>query len=61
MSLYDNRTDAQAGLSDEEVACLIFRSCGANLGVTYNLDAIFRSPNHKLTCGFCTGEKKVAS
>ena len=61
MSLYDNRTDAQAGLSDEEFACLIFRSCGARNGITYNLSAIFRSPNHKLTCGFCTGEKQVAS
>ena len=60
MSLFSNRSDSQAGLSDEEFACLIFRSCGDNLGVTYNLSGIFRSPNHKLTCGFCTGEKQVA-
>ena len=60
MSLFSNRSDSQAGLADEEFACLIFRSCGDNLGVTYNLSGIFRSPNHKLTCGFCTGEKQVA-
>jgi len=60
MSLSDNRSDSMAGLSDEEFACLIFRSCGDALGTTYNLDGIFRSGNHKLTCGFCTGEKQVA-
>jgi len=55
MSLSDNRSDSQAGLSDEEFACLLFRSCGADLS------GIFRTENHTLTCGFCTGEKKVAS
>ena len=60
MSVFDNRSDSQAGLSDEEFACLVFRSCGETLGTTYNLNGIFRSPNHQLTCGFCTGEKKVA-
>lgn len=55
MSLSANRSEAQAGLSDEEFACLLFRSCGADLS------GIFRTPNHKLTCGFCTGEKQVAS
>jgi len=54
MSVYDNRTDSQAGLTDEEFACLIFRSCGANLS------GIFREPSHKESCGFCNGSKKVA-
>lgn len=61
MSLHANSSDSQAGLSDEEFACLIFRSCGERNGITYNLGGVFRSPNHVLTCGFCTGEKKVAS
>ena len=60
MTMYDNRTDAQAGLTDEEFACLIYRSCGDNLGMTYNLSGIFRDPSHKVTCGFCNGSKKVA-
>lgn len=52
--MYDNRTDAQAGLSNEEFACLIFRSTGANL------NGIFRHPAHKIVCGFCNGTKEVA-
>ena len=54
MSAYDNRTDSQAGLSDEEFACLLYRSCGVNL------NGVFRNPSHKVTCGFCNGTKEVA-
>jgi len=57
-ALYGNRTDAQAGLTDAEFACLLFRSCGLSdraligaLGATHDRKA----------CGFCSGEKKVAS
>ena len=57
MSLSDNRSDSQAGLTDDEFACLLFRSCGVPLAqILHNLGV-----NHPLTCGFCTGEKKVAS
>ena len=48
--------DAQAGLTDEEFACHLFRSCGVpDATRLHNLGA-----NHQLACGFCTGEKKVA-
>jgi hypothetical protein len=50
----DTKQDPQAGLSDEEFACLLFRSTGANI------NGIFRDPNHKLTCGFCKGVYHVA-
>lgn len=53
--------DTQSELSDEEFACLVLRSCGNNLGVEYNLAGVFRTSEHQITCGFCTGEKKVAS
>jgi hypothetical protein len=54
--MYDNRTD-NAGLTDDEFACLLFRSCGVPLAqIRYNLGII-----HTLECGFCQGEKKVAS
>lgn len=48
-------TDNQAGLTDDEFACLIMRSCGvpniiAALGI-----------NHPAVCGFCQGSKKVAA
>lgn len=56
-NVYDNRTDAQAGLTDDEFACLLFRSCGLSdralagaLGAKHDIKA----------CGFCSGEKKVA-
>lgn len=54
MSAYDNRTDSQAGLTDEEFACLIYRSCGVNLS------GVFREPSHKVKCGFCNGSKEIA-
>jgi len=54
MSLADNRKDSQAGLTDDEFACLIYRSCGVNLS------GVFREPSHKVTCGFCNGSKEVA-
>jgi hypothetical protein len=56
MSLHDNSSDSQAGLTDMEFACLVFRSCGVPLAhILHNL-----GDKHQLTCGFCTGEKKVA-
>ena len=46
----------QAGLTDDEFACLLFRSCGVPDAIRlHNL-----GDNHQLACGFCTGEKKVA-
>ena len=54
MSTYDNRTDSQAGLTDEEFACLIYRSVGVNLS------GVLREPSHKVKCGFCNGSKEIA-
>ena len=56
MSVYDNRTNNQAGLTDEEFACLLFRSCGVVDSQRVRAFPI----DHQLRCGFCTGEKKVA-
>lgn len=55
--MYDNRTDNQAGLTDAEFACLLFRSCG--VPDTQRLAALNHFHN-QLACGFCTGEKQVA-
>ena len=47
--------ESQAGLTDDEFACLLFRSCGVpDATRLHNL-----GDNHQLACGFCTGEKKV--
>jgi hypothetical protein len=54
--MYDNRTDRPAGLTDSEFACLVLRSCG--VPDSHRLRAF--PIDHQLTCGFCTGEKKVA-
>ena len=47
-------SDNQAGLSDQEFACLLMRSCG----VTNLVGALGRT--HASECGFCAGSKKVA-
>jgi hypothetical protein len=47
-------TDNQAGLSDQEFACLLMRSCG----VTNLVGALGHA--HASECGFCAGSKKVA-
>lgn len=47
--------DPQAGLTDEEFACLLFRSCGVEIRIGLGL-----SHNHQETCGFCLGTKQVA-
>ena len=47
-------TDNQAGLSDQEFACLLMRSCG----VTNLVGALGYA--HASECGFCAGIKKVA-
>jgi hypothetical protein len=44
----------QAGLSDQEFACLLMRSCG----VTNLVGAL--GTTHASECGFCAGSKKVA-
>ena len=56
MSVFDNRSDSQAGLTDMEFACLVFRSCGVVDSQRLRAFPI----DHQLTCGFCKGEKKVA-
>ena len=46
-------TDQQAGLTDQEFACLLMRSCGvANL-----VGALGYA--HAEECGFCQGTKQV--
>jgi len=47
-------SDTQAGLSDQEFACLLMRSCG----VTNLVGALGQT--HASECGFCAGSKKVA-
>jgi len=46
-------SDAQAGLSDQEFACLLFRSCGVS-----NLVGALGYA-HAEECGFCLGTKQV--
>jgi len=49
-------TENDSGLTDDEFACLLFRSCGVPITqILHNL-----GDGHQLACGFCTGEKKVA-
>ena len=45
--------DLQAGLSDQEFACLLFRSCGVS-----NLVGALGYA-HAEECGFCQGTKQV--
>ena len=45
--------DSQAGLSDAEFACLLFRSCGVS-----NLVGALGYA-HANECGFCRGTKQV--
>lgn len=45
----------QAGLSDAEFACLLFRSCG----VPERALAGALGRDHSAECGFCQGTKQV--
>ena len=45
--------DPQGGLSDQEFACLLFRSCG----VTNLVGALGYA--HANECGFCDGSKQI--
>lgn len=47
-------SDNQAGLSDQEFACLLLRSCGK----TNIVGALGQA--HASECGFCEGSKEVA-
>ena len=46
-------SDQQAGLSDQEFACLLFRSCGVS-----NLVGALGYA-HANECGFCNGSKQI--
>ena len=46
--------DQKEELTDEEFACLLFRSCGVEIRIGLGLSA-----DHKETCGFCLGTKQV--
>ena len=48
-------SEAQAGLSDQEFACLLFRSCGVPEKALAGALGI----NHAEECGFCLGTKQV--
>lgn len=48
-------SDEQAGLTDQEFACLLFRSCG----VPEKKLAGALGINHAEECGFCLGTKQV--
>lgn len=50
----EETTDPQAGLTDEEFACLLYRSCGVEIRIGLGL-----SPDHQQTCGFCLGTKQI--
>jgi hypothetical protein len=47
--------DPQAGLTDQEFACLLFRSCGVPEKALAGALGI----NHAEECGFCLGTKQV--
>lgn len=46
--------DQKEELTDEEFACLLFRSCGVEIRIGLGLSA-----DHKDTCGFCLGTKQI--
>ena len=48
--------DNQGGLTDEEFACLLMRSCGVP-----NLVGALGSTHDVNACGFCNGSKHVAT
>lgn len=47
--------ELQAGLTDQEFACLLFRSCGVPEKALAGALGI----NHAEECGFCLGTKQV--
>lgn len=48
-------SDEQAGLTDQEFACILFRSCGVPEKALAGALGI----NHAEECGFCLGTKQV--